>query len=54
MRNFTKMLLAVSLLTVFAFGLHAQSVGINSNGSSPNSTVCSEAVLKEKQATGIY
>jgi hypothetical protein len=46
--------LAACLLTVFAFGVNAQSVGINSNGSSPNSTVCSEAVLGEKQATEIF
>ena len=48
------MFLAAYLLTGFAIGLKAQSVGINANGSSPISTVCSEAVLGAKQAYGIY
>ena len=37
MKNFTKMFLAANLLTVFAFSVHAQSVGINSTGDAPNS-----------------
>ena len=36
MKNFTKMFLAACLLTVFAFSVHAQSVGINADGSAPN------------------
>lgn len=38
MKNFTKMFLAACLLTVFAFSLNAQSVGINDNGLAPNSS----------------
>jgi hypothetical protein len=36
MKNSTKMFLAACLLTVFAFSVHAQSVGINADGSAPN------------------
>jgi hypothetical protein len=36
MKKFTKLFLAASLLTVFAFSVHAQSVGINADGSAPN------------------
>ena len=36
MKNFTKMFLATCLLTVFAFSLNAQSVGINATGDAPN------------------
>jgi uncharacterized protein (TIGR02145 family) len=36
MRNFIKLFLAASLLTVFAFSVHAQSVGINATGDAPN------------------
>lgn len=35
MRNFTKMILTACLITGFAFGLNAQSVGINSTGGAP-------------------
>ena len=38
MKNFTKMFLAACLLIVFAFSVHAQSVGINADGSAPNSS----------------
>ncbi len=37
MKNFTKLFLAACMITGFAFSLNAQSVGINSDGSSPNS-----------------
>ncbi len=37
MKNFTKMFLAACIITVFAFSVHAQSVGINSTGDAPNS-----------------
>jgi hypothetical protein len=36
MKNFTKMFLAACMITGFAFSLNAQSVGINTDGSSPN------------------
>ena len=36
MKNFTKLFLAACLLTVFAFSVHAQSVGINATGDAPN------------------
>jgi uncharacterized protein (TIGR02145 family) len=36
MKNFTKMFLAACLLSVFAFSVNAQSVGINATGDAPN------------------
>jgi hypothetical protein len=36
MKNFTKLFLAACLLMVFAFGVNAQSVGINATGDAPN------------------
>jgi len=36
MKNFIKMFLAACLLMVFAFGVNAQSVGINATGDAPN------------------
>jgi uncharacterized protein (TIGR02145 family) len=36
MKKIIKMFLAASLLMVFAFGVHAQSVGINATGDAPN------------------
>ena len=38
MKNFTKMFLAACIITVFAFSVNAQSVGINADGSAPNSS----------------
>jgi len=38
MKNFTKLFLAACLFTGFAFSVNAQSVGINSDGSAPNSS----------------
>ena len=38
MKKFTKMFLAASLLIVFAFSVHAQSVGINGDGSAPDNS----------------
>lgn len=38
MKNFTKMFLTACLITGFAFSLNAQSVGINADGSAPNSS----------------
>ncbi len=38
MKNFTKMFLAVCMITVFAFSVHAQSVGINSDGTAPDNS----------------
>ena len=38
MKNFIKMFLAACVVTVFAFGVQAQSVGINADGSAPNSS----------------
>ena len=37
MKNFIKIFLAACLLTVFALGVNAQSVGINATGDAPNS-----------------
>ncbi len=50
----TKAIYATAAMLLFSCSTFAQSVVINADGSSPNSTVCSEAVVGEKQATGIY
>ena len=46
MKNFTKMFLAACLFAGFAFGLNAQSVGINADGSAPDNS----AMLDVKSA----
>jgi len=47
MKNFTKMFLAACMITGFAFSVNAQSVGINSDGSTPDNS----AMLDVKSTT---